>query len=352
MMRRLLVFGLVSIAVGLMFGGAAIAQDDTVDTSQYKTATPYRIGFDIYWLGNSWSVQFAEEFKYEASKHTDEIGELIVTDSGGQVAKQVSNIEDLIAQDVDIIVVTPLSESALIPVLEKAAARGIPVVINAAFLRNEALRALVVTEVSVDDYVFGRVGAEWLVEALGGKGKIVAFSGMAGNMTTELRWEGATSVFDQYPEIDIVAHEYADWAYPKAKASMASLLPAFPEIDGVWSGGAAMSRGVVEAFDEAGRSMVPITAEDNNGFLRIWSERLADGFDSIAPTKPTYIAAEACLAALKILNGEPVPSRIEFAPPVITSETLDKFVRLDLPDSFWARTRLPESIILDLFGGD
>jgi len=352
-MRKVFVFVVLLVAVGLL-AGIAVAADDQVtmvDTSQYKINPPYRIGFDIYWLGNSWSVQFAEEFKYEASKHP-EIGELIVTDSQGQVAKQVASLEDLIAQDVDIIVVTPLSESALVPVVQKAVDRGIPVICNGGFVYNEALAKLVVTQVSVDDYDFGRVGAEWLVEALGGEGKIIALSGMPGMLTTDLRWAGATSIFDQYPGIEVLTREYADWAYPKAKSIMASLLPAFPEIDGVWSSGAAMTRGVIEAFEEAARNLVPMTGEDNNGFLKMWQERLDEGFDSIAPTKPTYIGAEACLAALKVLNGEPVPSQIKFDPPVITSETLDKFVRLDLPDSFWARTRLPEDIIRSLFGGD
>ena len=352
-MRKVFGFVMLLVAVGLLAGVVATADNQVtmVDTSQYKTNPPYKIGFDIYFLGNSWSVQFAEEFKYEASKHP-EIGQLIVTDSQGEVAKQVANLEDLISQHVDIIVVTPLSESALVPVVQKAVDQGIPVISNAIFVTNEALKKLLVTEVSVDDYDFGRVGAEWLAKKLSGKGNIIALSGMPGMTTTERRWAGATSVFDKYPDIKIVAREYADWAYPKAKSAVASLLPAFPEIDGVWSGGAAMTRGAIEAFEEAGRNLVPMTGEDNNGFLKMWQKLRDKGFDSIAPSKPTYIGAEACLAALEILNGEPVPSQIKFAPPVITGATLDKFVRPDLPDSFWARTRLPDDIIKSLFGGD
>ncbi len=354
MSRKVKLLGLVGVTIGLLVLLSVMlvgqGNNELVNTSQYKKTPPYKIGFDVYWLGNSWSVQFAEEFKYEASKHP-EIGKLIITNSEGQVAKQVANIENLIAQGVDIIVVTPLSESALVPVVQKAVAHGIPVISNAIFLQNEKLKKLVVTEVSVDDYEFGRVGAEWLAKKLGGKGNIIALSGMAGLTTTEERWAGASSVFKQYPDIKILDRVYADWAYPKAKSMVASLLPAFPKIDGVWSGGAAMTRGAIEAFEEAGRKLVPMTGEDNNGFLKLWLKLIPKGFDSIAPSKPTYIGSEACLAALKVLNGEPVPKQIKIAVPVITSKNLKEFVRPDLPDSFWARTRLPDNIIKKLFGG-
>ena len=217
-----------------------------VDTGMYKKAPPFTIGFDIYWLGNSWSVQFAEEFKYEASLHQDLIGEIVITDSNGEVAKQVNNIEDLVARNVDIIVVTPLSESALIPVFKKAKDKGIPVVSNAIFVTSPEAREVVVSQVNAKDVEFGRIIAEWLAKKLNGKGKIIGLSGMPGVETAELRWEGAMSVFNEYPDIKILAHEYADWSYPKGKTVMASLFPAYLEIDGVWSGGAAMPRGAKE----------------------------------------------------------------------------------------------------------
>ena len=319
-----------------------------VDTSMYKKNPPFTIGFDIYWLGNSWSVQFAEEFKYEASLHQDLIGDIVITDSKGEVAKQVNNIEDLVARNVDIIVVTPLSESALIPVFKKAKNKGIPVVSNAIFVKSPEAREVVVSQVNANDVEFGRIIAEWLAKKLNGKGKIIGLSGMPGVETAELRWEGAMSVFKNYPDIEVLAHEYADWSYPKGKTVMASLLPAYPEIDGIWSGGAAMTRGAIEAFEEAGRPLVPMTGEDNNGFIKVWLER-KDRFDSIAASKPTYIGSEACRLALKILQGEPVDDINTVSVPIITNEDLEKYARPDLPDSLWLRTRLPESKIQEIF---
>jgi ribose transport system substrate-binding protein len=322
-----------------------------LDTSQFRTPPPWKIGLNVSFLGNSWAIQLREEFLYEASLHP-EIGEIIITSADGQAAKQVAAIEDMIAQDCDLLAFFPISEAALVPVLEKAAAKGIPVVSNGSLIKSEAFKDLIVTEVSVDDYQFGRLGGLWLAEAMGYEGNIVALSGRAGSTTSDLRVQGAFDVFAEHPGLVVIAHEYADWAYPKGKSVMASLLPAYPEIDGVWSEGAAMTRGVIEAFEEAGRELVPMTGEDNNGFLKQWLARQDEGFDSIAPSKPTYLAAEAVQMILKILRGEPVPSITLIPSPIITGENLAAFVRLDLPDSYWTRTRLPESVILELFGGE
>jgi len=52
--------------------------------------------------------------------------------------------------------------------------------------------------------------------------------------------------------------------------------------------------------------------------------------------------------ALKILQGEPVPHYISVEPIVITSENLDQYVRMDLPDDYWAAS-MPE-VAARLFG--
>lgn len=350
-MKRLMRIFSLALLVGsfgvLVFGQAEIW--GAVDTLKYKKDPPYTIGLDIYWLGNSWSVQFAEEAKYEASLRSDVIKELYITDSEGRVEKQVANLEDLIAKRPDIILVCPLSQTALIPVLEKAKAAGIPVIFYGGFARTEKVRELITAEVSVDDVAWGKMLAEWFVQKLGGRGKIICLSGLAGSDVADDRWQGALSVFKQYPEIQILAHEYADWSYPKAKAVMATLIPAFPEIDGVWSDGASMSLGALDALEEAGRPLTFITGEDYNGFLKAW---ITKKFDSVVVSKPPYIGSEAILTALKILRGEAVPKHIDLLPPIIsTIEDAEKFVRWDLPDEFWVHTRLPDWKLKEIFGG-
>jgi len=85
-----------------------------------------------------------------------------------------------------------------------------------------------------------------------------------------------------------------------------NLLAAHPQIDGVWSQGGEMTLGAMEAFQAAGRKMVPMTGEDNNGFLKAWQKLQPSGFTSIAVSKPTWISAEALRIAIDILQGKAV----------------------------------------------
>jgi len=302
------------------------------------------IGYDIYFGGNSWSVQLEKEFQAEAARHADQV-EVTYVESELKVDKQVANIEDLITKGVDAIITTPISPTALIPVLKRARAAGIKVVLLASKISSDDYDALV----TVDDVEFGAAGAQWLADELEGKGKILVLNGIAGISVSDERWAGAESVFSKYPDIKVVSAVDASWDYAQAKVAVSNLLAANPEIDGVWSQGGAMTLGAIDAFEAAQRQLVPMTAEDNNGYLKRWVALQEKGFDSVAPSKPTWLGSESLLVALKLLRDEPVEKDVIFPVPTITADNIGRFVRDDLSDSFWANTRLTDDQIRETF---
>src|SRR5260370_23690507 len=99
-----------------------------VDTTKYKKAGPYKIGFANAAQSDIWLVTFTDGVEWAASKHEDKIAKLIVTDANGDASKQVSDIQDLISQGVDLLLVNPVSADPLDPVLLRAMKQGIPVV--------------------------------------------------------------------------------------------------------------------------------------------------------------------------------------------------------------------------------
>jgi ribose transport system substrate-binding protein len=308
----------------------------------------YVIGLSNFSLGNSWRVQMVEEAKYAASKNPL-VKELIVTEADDSVEKQISDIDDLIAKKVDAILITASNPQALVPVAEKAMAAGIVVVDFDNLVDTDKITA----HVKVDQQEFGRVQGEWLVGKMGGSGDIIAFNGMEGTFISAERFAGAKSVFDQYPDINIVQTVAADWDYAKAKRAMESLMTAYPSIDGVWSQGGAMSEAVVEAYLEKNMEPPPVTGEDGNGFLKIWKEVRDAGeypdFDSIATSMPTWCSAKALEVALAALTGQPFEKETWIPIPTITGETLDQYVKPDLPDSYWCNSQLPEEIVKEVF---
>ena len=322
----------MSLTVGLA-ATMATAEDATI-----------KVGYDIYYLGNSWSVQMYEEFKYAVENCTDDI-EVIYVDSQGDANKQVANLEDLIAQQVDVIITTPWSSSAPIPVLREAQDAGIKVVLLASTIDTADYDCLV----TCDEAEFGRAGAQWLVEQLDGAGNIICLNGISGLSTSELRWQGAQEVFADYPDINVLASPDASWDYAEAKVVVSDLLATYPEIDGVWSQGGAMTLGAIESFQTANRDLVPMTGEDNNGYLKKWQELQSEGMTGIACAKPTWLAEVALEKAIALVKGEAVEKDTIYPTAVFSDDELDSYVRADLPDDFWANTHLPDDIIKTIF---
>ena len=307
------------------------------------------VGLSNFSLGNSWRVQMVEEAKYAVSQKKGLVKKLIVTEAEGDISKQISDIEDLISKKVDAILITAINPKALIPVVNKAMAAGIVVVDYDNLVYTDNITAHVI----VDQKEFGRVQGNWLVKALKGKGKIIAFNGIKGTAISAERFEGAKSVFDKFPDVEIIQTVYADWDFAKAKRAMESLLAAYPKIDGIWSQGGAMSEAAIKAYLERNMTPPPVTGEDGNGFLKVWKKLRDSGkypdFDSIATSMPTWCSAKALEVALDALTGKTVQKKNVIPIPTITAKTLDEYVKPNLPDSFWCNSKLPEDIVKKMF---
>lgn len=320
----------------------------TSNSSHSGKKGPFTIGYDIYFLGNSWSVQLYQEFKNAVNHHKSDIKNVIYTSSDGDAAKQTSNIQSLIAKKVDAIIMTPASPSASVHVIEQAKSAGIPVILLAATASTKDYTSLV----TVKDTDFGSVLAKWLARKLHGHGNIYALNGIAGLSTNADRWNGAESVFKKYPGIHVIASANADWDQAKGETATANMLSAHPNVNGVWSQGGAMTLGAIQAFQSAGHPLVPMTGELNNGFLKEWLKLRKSGnktFDAAASTKPTTLAVKALDETLRILKGQKYDHNYIEPAPLITAKELKKYVRPNLPDSVWVPTDLTDAQLKKIF---
>ncbi|NJN96524.1 MAG: substrate-binding domain-containing protein [Anaerolineales bacterium] len=306
----------------------------TADTGQYKKEGPYTFCFSNASVSNSWRVSMVEHLRYAIEQHP-EIENLIETDANDDPAKQISDTEDLLTKDCDILIISPATQEALTPVAAKAMAAGIPVV---TLDRNVSGEENYVSYVNSSNCEMGKAQAEWLVETLGGKGNIVLLSGIAGASPAEERLQCAREVFTQNPDIKELAQEYANWSPVEGKQIMENWLVQFEQIDGVWADSGLQASGAVEAFVEAGLDVPPVTGEDFNRYLKQMKEI---GFEGVVVTFPVNQGGVAVQIALDILAGKPVQKNVDVPREVITKENLDKYVRMDLPDDYWA-SALPE----------
>ncbi len=91
------------------------------------------------------------------------------------------------------------------------------------------------------------------------KGKILALQGKLANAAHIERWEGLYKALEEFPEVELVAYDTAQWERAKAFEIMSSMLVAHPDVDGVWAANDNMAMGALEALrakDLAGKVQV------------------------------------------------------------------------------------------------
>jgi len=102
----------------------------------------------------------------------------------------------------------------------------------------------------------------------------------------------------------------------KAKGIVSDYIQRFPDLAGVWLDAGFASVATVEAFQDAGRKVPPLTGEDQQDFLNLWKKQNLTAFGSVYPV---YQWRTAVIAATWILSGRPVPKEWVLPQPIITS---------------------------------
>lgn len=309
-----------------------------VDTSEYAIDGAPKIAFAIQAPEFSWPATYNDAVQARQQEAYPDV-ELILSPTGlGEVDTQVAAIEDLLVQQPDALIITPLTDVR--GPIEQAAAQGIPVVLCTGTAESDAY----VTRVDRDNYLNGAIGAEWIVDQIGGEGKIVMLGGPAGVPTAEARFEGSHAIFDQYEGIEILAEENTNWDAADGKQIMQTLLTRFDEIDAVWADGAGQAMGAIDAFKDAGREIPPFAAEPLNGFLRLADE---EGFPFVAVGYPPAQSAACLDAAMDILSGETVPSFINVEVPLFDQTGLGEWYRPNCVDDLWLPTPLSDEQLVE-----
>ena len=316
--------------------------DEVTDCSKFKKDPPWVIGVSNYGVQNTWRVQMMAELQFAADQDP-RIKELIITNADGNVAKQVADIGDLLTKNIDALLVLPVSSDGIKPAVDEVYNAGIPVIV----FNNELAGTNFQSMVWIDEYKFGWIGGKWLDEQLGGKGNVVILEGVPGTSTSDLRTKGAKDAFS--PGITVLAQQPADWDYAKGKKVMEDFIAAYPQIDGIYSQGGAMSLGALEALQAAGKPLVPVPSEGNNGFLKFWLENQPNGFTSIGPDEATWQSSEALRQAIACLEGKPIEKWHALPLPVITDANLTQYVRTDCPDDLWANTQMSPEAVTELY---
>ena len=302
-------------------------EPEFVDTAEYAKAGPYKVCFSNAGVNNPWRVVGFTTMEAEVDLHP-EIEEFVHVDAGGSDEKQISDIQDLLTQDCDVLIVSPNTTAALTPAVEQAC-ETLPVIV---FDRGVNTGCPVTFIKPIGGYAFGADAAEFLVDNVDAGGNILALRILPGVDVLETRWSAAKAIFDE-ADINVVGVEFTEGDLAQTKSIVTDYIDRYGSLDGVWMDAGATSLGAIEAFEDAGLDVPPITGEDQQDFLRKWKD---DGLTAAAPTYPTYQWRTPIIAAVQILAGEQVPSEWTLPQPLITDENLDQYLQPNMPPLHYA----------------
>jgi ribose transport system substrate-binding protein len=282
---------------------------------------PYSLALSNSYIGNVWRTQMINMANIFVTR--PDIAPLIkdwqVASSGEDVSAQIAQMENMISSGAQAIIINAISPTALSPTVQRARQEGVVIVAydNIVFV-NE------------DQVEMGKRWAEWLVEKMGSKGKVLMVNGVAGTSVDADRQKGAMDVFSQYPDIQTIA-VVGKWDPGTAQTVTANQLATDKDIAGVWCQGG--TDGVVRAFQAAGLPVPPVAGEGENGFRK----QMLQGVQGLSLAQSPALVAVSIRVALDLLQGQEVPSAIAVPIPSATNEELKPGVNVfpDGPDNFF-----------------
>jgi galactofuranose transport system substrate-binding protein len=177
---------------------------------------------------------------------------LIHTDANSQIAKQVTDIEGMLNQGVQLLIVAPLNSDGLQPAFDAAKAKKVPVVTVDRLVSSQPCSDYL-TFIGSDFVSQGKRAADALIASTGGTGKVAVLLGSSGNGVTTDRTSGFVDELKTAPGLSIVAQQTANFARTDGQTVMASLLQAHPEITAVYAENDEMGIGAETAIKAAGK---------------------------------------------------------------------------------------------------
>ncbi|MFC0336832.1 monosaccharide ABC transporter substrate-binding protein, CUT2 family [Kushneria avicenniae] len=233
--KRLLVAGL---AIGAMvFGGSALAQDQQkglISIIVNDTSNPY-------WLTEGQIArETAEEMGYSAN----------VSAHKGDTNAESRQVDTAITNQAKAIILDPANADGSVGAVKKAVNAGIPVfIVNAEINQQGLAKAQLVS----NNAQGAALGAQQWIEAVGDSARYVELKGAPSDNNAATRSNGYQTVLSQYPDLELVASDVANWDRTQGYNKTQSMLQANPDIQGVISGNDEMALGAIAALRESGK---------------------------------------------------------------------------------------------------
>jgi ribose transport system substrate-binding protein len=289
---------------------------------------PLKIGFSNRTLNGAFFNGLTEYMKISAKAAGYDI---ITTDATGDMNKQISDVEDMLSQGIDILVLNPQDPAAGINIAKKAAAKGIPVI---DLDSDISLDAPVITRVMANNPINNKLLGEYAVKLFGDQPiNAVIISGNTGNLVGASRRDNfIASVMEEQMRLygrtnfTILTQGWGNWDQQGALKAMEDALIAHGDkINAVYAEMDDMALGAIRALKAAGKlKNVRVFAHD--GYKK-GLEAIRNGeLQATASNNPKALSEKVVGIIKEFKAGKTRFSDYEYITPVlITKDTVDKY---------------------------
>lgn len=296
----------------------AEAEDASTETAEAADGEEkhYKFGYTCMDGTNPFFVTIQEEMKSIIEANGDE---LIITDPGNDVSKQISQVEDMLSQDLDGLFMNPVDAEGIMPALDQAKAEGVPMV---GFDTEVADMSYEVTYTGSDNYNAGKVVGEDLVAKCPDGGDIIVLDSPTMQSVVD-RTNGFLDAIEGHG-FNIVAQQDAKGNLQEAMGIAEDLLQAHPDVVAIFGGNDPTALGALAAANAAGLTDCKIYGVDGSPDVK--AELAKDSLmEGTGAQSPVSIADTAVELMYKYLEGETLDERYPVDTFLITSDNVAEY---------------------------
>jgi ribose transport system substrate-binding protein len=299
--------------IRLLTALAAVGALLTLSCGRANNARTLEIVLVTKALDSEWWQRVKAGASEAASAEAGVVLHVVAPEREVNIDQQVAILEDQITKRVSAIAVAPTGASEIVPVLEKAKAAGIPVVV----FDTDVNWAGKLSYVGSDNKRAGQIAGDYIAKSLGGKGKVAVIRGILGVATHEDRLAGFRGAIAKEPGIECVAVQPANSERALGMSVMENLLTTYPDLKAVFATNDQMALGAVEAIaarNLTGRVLVVGMDGTSEAVRAVKDGRLA----ADVAMHPEALGGGAVKAAIAAARHQPVAAVIDTGESLVT----------------------------------
>jgi ribose transport system substrate-binding protein len=289
--------------------------------SAHAADKPLRsVGVTVGDLANPFFVAIGQSATREAHKINPD-AKVTVMSAKYDLNTQVGQIENFIANKVDVIVLGAADSKGIAPAVREAEKAGIVVV--AVDVSAEGAQATVMS----DNTSAGAESCKYIAQQLGGKGNVVIVNGPPVSSLID-RLTGCRAEFAKNPGIKVLSdNQNAGGSRDGGMTAMSNLLTAFPKIDAVFGINDPTAIGAELAIRQAKRTDIRMIAGVDGGPDGVQALKTPNSLFVVSPAQdPNGMAAQAVDVGYALLNGRAPAQKVKLLPtPPITRDNVASY---------------------------